>query len=418
MSDRNSAASAHTASDAPDHLYPCFQRADVAFTHGEGAWLTGDDGVRYLDFATGIAVTGLGHSHPVLLNELNRQGAKLWHVSNAVRIPEQEKLAGLLCEKTFADRVFFNNSGAEAVETAIKTARRYQYVSGHPGRYRIITFEGGFHGRTLATIAAGGRAQYLEGFGPVAPGFDVVPFGDMAALEAACDDETAAILVEPIQGESGIRKLAASEIRKIRDLCNRLGLVLIFDEVQTGIGRTGHFFAYQSAGVAPDILAAAKGLGNGFPVAACLASENVAAGMTPGTHGSTFGGNPLAMAIAAKVVEIVADDGFLEEVCNRGVRFRAGLEGIVAEYPDVFSEVRGEGLLLGLKCVPPVKLAVTAARANALLAVTAGDNVMRLLPPLILSEAEINEGLARLHKVGRALTQADRPVPVEDNEHV
>jgi acetylornithine/N-succinyldiaminopimelate aminotransferase len=397
-----------TSSEGLEHLFPCFQRADVSFTHGEGAWLHGNDGVRYLDFASGIAVTGLGHSHPVLVDELNRQSGKLWHVSNVVRIPEQEALAGLLCAKTFADRVFFSNSGAEAIETAIKTARRYQYVSGHPGRYRIITFEGGFHGRTLATIAAGGREQYLEGFEPATPGFDIVPFGDLAALKAACGPETAAILVEPIQGESGIRTLGATELRHIRELCDHQGILLILDEVQTGIGRTGHFFAYQAAGVDPDILAAAKGLGNGFPVAACLAREKVAAGMTPGTHGSTFGGNPLAMAIAGKVVEIVSDEAFLSGVRVKSGRLRAGLEAIVAEYPEVFSDVRGEGLLLGLKCVPPVKLAVTAARANALLTVTAGDNVMRLLPPLILSDVEVDEGLARLRKVGRALTREEK----------
>lgn len=399
MSDTVSSAPAN----GPDHLFPCFNRADVAFTHGQGVWLNGADGVRYLDFATGIAVTGLGHSHPMLVEELHRQGSRLWHVSNAVRVPEQETLARLLCEKTFADRVFFNNSGAEAIETAIKTARRYQYGSGHKGRYRIVTFEGGFHGRTLATVAAGGRKEYLEGFGPAVPGFDIVPFGDLAALEKACGDETAAILVEPIQGESGIRKISSSDLQQIRELCDRRGLLLIFDEVQTGIGRTGQLFAYQAAGVMPDLLASAKGLGNGFPVAACLAREEVAASMTLGTHGSTFGGNPLAMAIATRVVEIVADAAFLNGVREKGEKLRDRLEEIVAEYPDVFSEVRGEGLLLGLKCVPPVKSAVTAARANALLTVMAGDNVMRLLPPLILSGDEIGVGIGRLRRAAESL---------------
>lgn len=404
--------------DGSDYLFECFRRADLSFTHGEGAWLAGNDGVRYLDFATGIAVTGLGHSHPVLLGELNRQGGKLWHVSNAFRIPEQEALARLLCEKTFADRVFFNNSGAEAIETAIKTARRYQFVSGQPERYRIVTFEGAFHGRTLATIAAGGREKYLEGFGPASPGFDVVPFGDFDALEAACVPETAAVLLEPIQGESGIRKVSAQDLARIRDLCDRRGALLIFDEVQTGIGRTGHLFAYQDTGIAPDILATAKGLGNGFPVAACLASEKAAAGMTLGTHGSTFGGNPLAMAIARKVVEIIADEAFLEEVRRRSARLFAGLEKLVAAYGDVFTEVRGQGLLLGLRCAVPVELVVTAARANGLLSVIAGDNVLRLLPPLILSAAEIEDGVARLQKAGRSLTRTDRETSVEGNEHV
>jgi acetylornithine/N-succinyldiaminopimelate aminotransferase len=363
--------------------------------------------VRYLDFASGIAVTGLGHSHPELVDVLSRQGMKLWHVSNTVRIPEQEELACLLCETTFADRVFFNNSGAEAVETAIKTARRYQFASGMPERYRIVTFDGGFHGRTLATVAAGGREKYLEGFGPPVAGFDLVSFGDLEGLEAACRVGTAAVLLEPIQGESGIRRLSAQELEKVRDLCDRYGVLLIFDEVQTGLGRTGQFFAYQGAGVVPDILAAAKGLGNGFPVAACLATEQVAAAMTPGMHGSTFGGNPLAMAIASKVVRIVANAAFLSEVRRKSERLRIGLEALIAEYPGVFSELRGDGLLLGLRCVPPVAIAVSAARANGLLSVTAGDNVLRLLPPLIISDSEIEEGLARLRRTGRALSLRD-----------
>jgi acetylornithine/N-succinyldiaminopimelate aminotransferase len=394
-------------SDGLDFLFPCFSRADISFTRGEAAWLSCTDGLRYLDFATGIAVTGLGHSHPELVDVLVRQAKKLWHVSNAVRISEQEELARLLCEKSFADRVFFNNSGAEAVETAIKTARRCQFTSGRPERHRIVSFEGGFHGRTLATIAAGGRKKYLEGFGPPAAGFSVVPFGDLDALEAACDSETAAVLLEPIQGESGVRKLSARELQHVRDICDRHGVLLIFDEVQTGIGRTGQLFAYQSAGVTPDILATAKGLGNGFPVAACLATEKVASGMTYGTHGSTFGGNPLAMAVASKVVQIVADETFLGDVRRKGERLRAGLEALIAEYPGVFAEVRGEGLLLGLRCVPPVEIAVSAARANGLLSVVAGDNVLRLLPPLIISDTQIEEGLTRLRRACQALSLCD-----------
>jgi len=400
-------ATATALAEGSDHLFPCFSRADVSFTQGDGAWLHGADGGRYLDFATGIAVTGLGHSHPELVDVLVRQGMKLWHVSNAVRIPEQEELAGLLCEKTFADRIFFNNSGAEAIETAIKTARRHQFVSGSPARYRIVTFEGGFHGRTLATIAAGGRPKYLEGFGPPAAGFDVVPFGDLDALARACNAEVAAILLEPIQGESGIRSMGAHDLERVREICDRQGVLLILDEVQTGIGRTGHFFAYQATSVAPDILAAAKGLGNGFPVAACLATEKVAAGMTPGTHGSTFGGNPLAMAVASKVVRLVGNEAFLADVRRKGERLRAGLEALAAEYSEAFAEVRGEGLLLGLRCVPPVAVVATAARANGLLSVVAGDNVLRLLPPLIISDAEIEEGLMRLRQVGRALSSRE-----------
>ena len=276
--------------DGQDHLFPCCTRADVSFTCGDGAWLRGVDGRHYLDFATGIAVTGLGHSHLELVNVLTRQGRQLWHVSNTVRIPQQEELARLLCEKTFADRVFFNNSGAEAIETAIKTARRHHFVAGEAERYRIVTFEGGFHGRTMATIAAGGRKKYLEGFGPPVAGFDIVPFGELNALAAACTAETAAVLLEPIQGESGVRTMSVDELREVRHICDRQGALLILDEVQTGVGRTGRLFAYQGAGVTPDILAAAKGLGNGIPVAACLATEKAAAGMTQGTHGSTFGG--------------------------------------------------------------------------------------------------------------------------------
>jgi acetylornithine/N-succinyldiaminopimelate aminotransferase len=337
----------------------------------------------------------------VLLDALFRQSLNLWHVSNSVRIPEQEALAHLLCSKSFADRVFFNNSGAEAVETAIKAARRYHFVSGRPQRYRVVTFEGSFHGRTLATIAAGGRSSYLEGFGPPAPGFDVVPFADLSALEAVCGDETAAVLMEPIQGESGVRKFGALELTRVREICDRRGILLVFDEVQTGIGRTGKLFAYESAGVVPDVLATAKGLGNGFPVAACLAREKVASCMTPGTHGSTFGGNPLAMSIAAKVVEIVADESFLKEVVRKGQRLYAGLQALVSEFPDVFSEARGEGMLLGLRCILPVDLVATAARERGLLAVTAGDNVLRILPPLIVADVEITEGISRLRKAAQ-----------------
>ena len=391
-----------------DHLFPCFQRADLAFTHGAGAWLDGADGARYLDFATGIAVTGLGHSHPKLVEALIRQGRKLWHVSNAVRIPEQAELARLLCESTFADRVFFNNSGAEAVETAIKTARRYQYVSGRPEHFNIVTFEGAFHGRTLATIAAGGREKYLEGFGPPAPGFTVVPFGDLDALGAVCDAGAAAVLLEPIQGESGVRRLGADMLRKVREICDRTGALLIFDEVQTGVGRVGSFFAYQGTSTTPDILAAAKGLGNGFPVAACLATEKAASGMTPGTHGSTFGGTPLAMVIASEVVAIVAEEAFLSEVRRVAAKLRAALETLSVLYPEVFPEVRGEGLLLGLRCGPPVVVVATAARANGLLSVVAAENVLRLLPPLIITDAEIEEAFTRLKRVGNALTATRR----------
>jgi acetylornithine/N-succinyldiaminopimelate aminotransferase len=389
--------------DGEDHLFPCFSRADISFTRGEGAWLFGADGRRYLDFATGIAVTGLGHSHPELMNILASQAQMLWHVSNAVRIPQQEELARLLCEKTFADRVFFNNSGAEAIETAIKTARRYHFVAGATERYRIVTFEGGFHGRTLATIAAGGRKKYLEGFGPPMAGFDIVPFGDLNALAAACTAETAAVLLEPIQGESGVRMMSIDELKAVRHICDRQGVLLILDEVQTGVGRTGRLFAYQGAGAAPDILAAAKGLGNGIPVAACLATEKAAAGMTQGTHGSTFGGNPLSMAVAQKVIEVISDEHFLGEVRRKSDLLRTGLEALVADYPGAFTEVRGDGLLLGVKCASAVETAVSAALGHGLLTVAAGDNVLRILPPLIVSDEDIAFGLERLRRIAQAL---------------
>jgi acetylornithine/N-succinyldiaminopimelate aminotransferase len=384
------------ATPAASALYPCFSRADIGFSHGDGVWLHATDGRWFLDFASGIAVTALGHSHPRLVEALARQAQRVWHVSNAYRIPEQEQLAQRLCEVTFADRVFFNNSGAEALETAIKTARRYHFVRGNQERYRLLTFEGGFHGRTLATIAAGAQAKYLEGFGPRLTGFNAVPFGDVGALEEAYCPETAGVLIEPIQGESGIRALSTETLRQIRTFCYRRGILLLFDEVQTGIGRTGHLFAYQGADVAPDILASAKGLGNGFPVAACLATEAAASGMTPGTHGSTFGGNPLAMAVASEVVDIVLEPGFLEQVRDRADYLRVALLALVERYPRIFEGVRGEGLLLGLKCRRPVAEVASVACDEGLLTVVAGDNVLRILPPLTISLEEIDEGISRL----------------------
>ncbi|MDF0490096.1 aspartate aminotransferase family protein [Sphingomonas sp. H39-1-10] len=390
--------------DGHDFLYPCFSRADLAFERGDGAWLFTADGQRYLDCATGIAVTGLGHSHRRLVDVVTRQAAKLWHVSNAYRIPQQEQLAEKLCAATFADRVFFNNSGAEAVETAIKTARRYHHVNGRPERWRLVTFEGAFHGRTLATVAAGGQAKYLEGFGAPVDGFDQVPFGDLDALAAACGPETAGVLIEPVQGESGVRTLAEGALARIRALCDRHGLLLVLDEVQTGIGRTGHLFAYQASGVTPDILASAKGLGNGFPVAACLATEAAAAGMTPGTHGSTFGGNPLAMAVASEVLDIMLEPGFIETVRRTGEQLRIKLDDLAASYPELFECARGEGLLLGLKCRRPVREVMMAVRDQGVLSVVAGDDVLRILPPLTLSIPDAKELVVRLHAAALALS--------------
>ena len=384
-------------------LYQTYARADVVFERGEGVWLVANDGRRYLDFAAGIAVNGLGHAHPHLVAALKDQADKLWHVSNVFRIDGQERLAERLCEATFADRVFFTNSGSEAIEGAIKTARRYQHVTGHPERYRLITFEGAFHGRTLGAIAAGGQPKYLEGFGPKVEGFDQVPFGDIDALEGAISSETAGVLIEPIQGEGGIRPLSNEDMRRIRALCDENGLLLVLDEVQSGVGRTGRLFAHEWAGIEPDIMAIAKGIGGGFPVGACLATEEAAKGMTVGTHGSTYGGNPLAMAVAGAVLDVVLEPGFLERVADTGLKLKQKLAAVVDSHPAVFEGLRGEGLMLGLKCrVAPADV-VAAARDSGLLVVGAGDGVVRLLPPLIVTEADVVEAVNRLEAAAAAV---------------
>ncbi|ALN74214.1 aspartate aminotransferase family protein [Aureimonas sp. AU20] len=387
-------------------LFATFARADLRVERGEGVWLHMSDGRKFLDFTGGIAVNSLGHAHPHLVAALTEQAGKLWHTSNLFHVPGQEKLAGRLVEASFADKVFFTNSGAEALECAIKTARRYQYVSGHPERFRIVTFEGAFHGRTLATIAAGGQAKYLEGFGPKVEGFDQVPFGDVAALRAAIGAETAAILIEPIQGEGGIRAPDAGFLKLIRDLCDEHGLLLIFDEVQTGVGRTGRFFAYEITGVTPDILASAKGIGGGFPLGACLATDEAAKGMTPGTHGTTFGGNPLAMAVGNAVLDVVLGEGFLDQVRHNALLFKQSLASLADRYPAVVSEVRGEGLLIGLKAVVPNTKLIEALRDHSMLAAPAGDNVVRFLPPLTVTESEIREAMERLEAAVADLSQS------------
>lgn len=387
-------------------LYQTFSRIPLEFERGEGCWLETRSGERYLDFAGGIAVNSLGHSHPHLVKALTDQAQKLWHVSNLYRVPGQERLAERLVENSFADQVFFTNSGAEALEAAIKTARRYQFVNGHPEKFRIITFEGAFHGRTLATIAAGGQKKYLEGFGPKVEGFDQVPFGDVAAAKAAITPETAAILIEPLQGEGGIRELPAGALAALRQLCDDNGLLLILDEVQCGIGRTGKLFAYQWTDVEPDIVAIAKGIGGGFPVGACLATEAAAAGMTPGTHGTTFGGNPLAMAVGNAVLDVVLADGFLEDVTRKGLLLKQGLASVADDYPDVIEDVRGFGLMAGIKCKMPNGDVNAAIRAEHLLMVPAGDNVLRLLPPLIVSDDEIRIGVDRIRAAAANLWSA------------
>ena len=381
-----------------NHFLPTFARANVAFERGEGAWLISTDGERYLDFGAGIAVNSLGHAHPDLIAALTAQAQKVWHVSNAFQIPEGAALADRLCELTFADRVFFTNSGAEAIEGAIKTARKYHSVNGQPERYRIVTFEGAFHGRTLATIAAGGQKKYLEGFGPVSPGFDQVPFGDHEALKNAIGPETAAIMVEPVQGEGGVRAVPPQCLRGLRELCDTQGLLLIFDEVQSGVGRSGKLFAHEWAGVTPDIMAIAKGIGGGFPMGAFLTTEEAGKGMTVGTHGSTFGGNPLAMAVGNAVLKIVADPAFLQHVRDTALLLKQKLAGLQDQYPDVIAEIRGEGLLMGIKARPDVLNTdlAAAAREEKLITIPAGDNVVRLLPPLIIGEEEISAAVRKL----------------------
>ncbi|MFN3764734.1 MAG: aspartate aminotransferase family protein [Aliihoeflea sp.] len=370
-------------------LFETYNRAPLRFERGEGVWLYTQDGERYLDFAAGIAVNSLGHSHPHLVETLKSQAEKLWHVSNLYEVPEQTRLGERLTDATFADRAFFANSGAEALECAIKTARRYHYAKGHAERYRIITFEGAFHGRTLATIAAGGQPKYLEGFGPKVQGFDQVPFGDIEAVEKAITEETAAILIEPVQGEGGIRPIEADILGRLRALCEKNGLLLIYDEVQCGIGRTGKLFAYQWSGIAPDIMAIAKGIGGGFPLAACLATDEAASGMVPGVHGTTFGGNPLAMAVGNAVLDVVLEEGFLDEVRRKSLLLKQSLASVVDEFPEVFEGVRGAGLMLGLKCRMPNGEVNLALRGRHFLAVPAGDNVVRLLPPLNVTDEEI-----------------------------
>jgi acetylornithine/N-succinyldiaminopimelate aminotransferase len=385
------------------HILPTYARVDLAFERGEGGWLIATNGDRYLDFASGIAVNALGHAHPRPAAAVSEQAQKLWHVSNLYRIPEAERLADRLCEVTFADKVFFTNSGAEAVECAIKMARKYQSASDKPERYRLITFQGAFHGRTMATIAAGANPKHLEGFGPPVDGFDNVPFGDFDAVKRALGPQTAGIMIEPIQGEGGVRVASPAFLRALRQLCDEHGLLLIFDEVQTGMGRTGSFFAYERSGVTPDIMAIAKGIGGGFPLGACLASAEAAKGMTVGTHGSTYGGNPLATAVGNAVLDVTLAPGFLDHVQRIGLLFKQRLAELKDRHPAVISEVRGEGLLIGLRCMVPNAKLVDAMRVEKMLAPAAADNVVRLLPPLIAGEAEIGEALARIDRACAAI---------------
>jgi acetylornithine/N-succinyldiaminopimelate aminotransferase len=393
-----------TKSATTSHLLPVFARADVAFERGEGAWLFGTDGERYLDFTSGVAVNALGHAHPHLVAALQEQATKLWHMSNLFKSPDGERLAARLCEQSFADMVFFCNSGAEAMECAIKVTRRYHAMKGHPERYRIITFEGAFHGRTLATLAATGAAKYLEGYGPPMDGFDQVPLGDVEAVKKAVGPGTAGILIEPLQGEGGVRAPDNAFFRALRQICDDNGLLLVFDEVQTGMGRTGELFAYKRVGVTPDVMSLAKALGGGFPIGACLATADAASGMTPGSHGSTFGGNPLAVAAANAVLDVMLKPGFFDHAQKMSLLLKQKLASVVDRHSDVLSEVRGEGLLLGVKAVVPAGDLVNALRDQKLLTVGAGDNVVRFLPPLIVTEAELDEAVQRLERACVALS--------------
>jgi len=388
-------------------VLPTYSRAPLTFVSGEGSWLTEADGRRFLDLGAGIAVNALGHAHPALVAALTEQAQKLWHVSNLYNIPAQQQLADALVEKTFADTVFFTNSGTESCELAVKMARKYWYDRGAPDRTEIIAFSGAFHGRSSAGIAAAGSEKMTKGFGPLLPGFTHLEFGDHDALTAAVSDETAAILVEPVQGEGGIRSVPDHCLRGLRDLCDEHGVLLILDEVQCGMGRTGKLFAHEWAGITPDIMMVAKGIGGGFPLGAVLATEKAASGMTAGTHGSTYGGNPLACAVGAAVMEILGDDGFLAEVNRKAGLVRQKLEGLVAAHPDVFEGVRGMGLMLGLKCKVPNTDVVKAGYGAHVLTVPAADNVIRLLPPLNISDDELTEAVARLDTAATAIREAD-----------
>jgi acetylornithine/N-succinyldiaminopimelate aminotransferase len=401
------------AQTVTSHLLPTYARVNLAFERGEGVWLVATNGERYLDFTSGVAVNALGHAHPHMIAALTAQAQKVWHVSNLYEVPEAERVAQRLCDASFADVVFFCNSGAEAMECTIKMARKYHAANGAPERYRIITFEGAFHGRTLATLAAGGQKKYLDGFGPVVEGFDQVPFGNLEATKAAITRETGAILIEPIMGEGGVRVVEPSFLRALREHCDQHGLLLLLDEVQTGMGRTGELFAHQRVGIEPDIMALAKALGGGFPVGACLAKREAAKGMTAGTHGSTFGGNPLAMSAANAVLDVMLEPGFLDRVRRTGLFFKQRLAEIKDRYPSVVSEVRGEGLLVGVRASMPAGELVDALRAEKMIAVAAGDNVVRLLPPLIISEQEIAEGIQRLDRACARLLRTQEAAPKE-----
>ena len=387
-------------------ILPTYSRAPLKFVKGEGSWLVEADGRRFLDMGSGIAVTLLGHANPALVDALTSQAGSLWHVSNLYEISGQVELADRLVEATFADTVFFTNSGTEACELAVKMARKYHYEKGRPERVEFVAFEGCFHGRSSAAIAASGAEKMVKGFGPLLPGFVQVPFGDMEAVGAAVTEASAAVIVEPVQGEGGIVPLPDESLKELRRICDDTGTLLILDEVQCGMGRTGRLFAHERAGITPDIMMIAKGIGGGFPLGAVLATEDAASGMTVGTHGSTYGGSPLAMAVGNAVMKAVADSAFLAEVNRKAGLLRQKLEGLVAEHSDVFESIRGEGLMLGIKCRMPNTDVVGAGFDAGIITVPAGDNVVRLLPALTISDDEIAEALTRLDKAATAAKAA------------
>ena len=387
-------------------VLPTYSRAPLSFVKGEGSWLIEADGRRFLDLGSGIAVNALGHAHPALVAALSEQANALWHTSNLYQIPNQQALADKLVEHSFADTVFFTNSGTESCELAVKMARKYWYEKGQPDRTDILTVDGAFHGRSSAGIAAAGSEKMIKGFGPILPGFVHLPWADLDAVRAALGDTTAAVLIEPVQGEGGIRTLPDSFLKDLRAMCDETGTLLILDEVQCGIGRTGRLFAHEWAGITPDIMMVAKGIGGGFPLGAVLATEAAAAGMTVGTHGSTYGGNPLGCAVGCAVIDIVMAPGFLDGVNRKAGLLRQKLEGLVAAHPEIFEAVRGQGLMLGLKCKVAAADLVKAGYDNLVITVPAADNVIRMLPPLTITEEDISEAVARLYATATQVAAA------------
>ena len=392
-------------------VLPTYNRAPLSFVKGEGSWLIEADGRRFLDLGAGIAVNALGHAHPALVAALTEQARALWHTSNLYHIPQQEALADKLVAHTFADTVFFTNSGTESCELAVKMVRKYWHDKGHPERVDLIAFEGSFHGRSSAGIAAAGSEKMTNGFGPLLPGFTHLPWGDLEAVEAAITDHTAGVMIEPVQGEGGIRPATDQFLKELRALCDAKGIMLILDEVQCGMGRTGKLFAHEWAGITPDVMLVAKGIGGGFPLGCVLATEEAASGMTAGTHGSTYGGNPLACAVGNAVMDHVADEAFLSEVNRKAGFFRQKLEALVALHPDVLESVRGQGLMLGLKCKAPNADLVQAGYVSLVATVPAADNVVRLLPPLTITDDEIAEAIERLDQAASAVARQHMSEP-------